>query len=350
MSSIFEEINNLENEEWDYYQRTSEFQNKTIDNWNLKENHKAFIEDFLKLSGKMDINVSFENVLDDFERSTHTNNVFFLGCLFYKKLDFKNKIKFTRNDRDEFHFIWFLTSLVHDFGYKIEKNKDKYKKITEDIESFKKYFDIDNDLLKKSTNDYSNNMKELIKNINNYYSDRYNGKRVDGSLAEGKIDHGIASGLILYNSLVENRKKMKKQYGENDKKHNLYWGDDLDKFYEISAYSIAVHNIRRKNNDLKFSIEKDGFIFLFWLTDTIEPTKNFDCCNAQYVLENIIIEFTDNKKGFTIKNKKGSELDFTEYKKNIKNLEHFLNIKINTEEKDEIVLSWCLDTTNQWNQ
>lgn len=339
MSSIFEEINDLANEEWDYYKITSEYPNRKINNWNVKENHKTFIEDFLKLSGKMDINVSFDNILKDFERSIHTNSVFFLGSLLYKKLDFKNKIKFTRDGRDEFHFIWFLTSLVHDFGYKIEKNKKDYKEITEDIESFKKHFFIKIDLTKQSVSNYSKNMKKLIADIPDYYKKRYNGIRNDGSLTEGKIDHGIASGLILYNSLVKNRKKMKKQYGENDKKYNLYWGDELDKFYKDSAYSIAVHNIRRENNDLQFSIEEDGFLFLFWLADTIEPTKNFDCCNPQYVLENILIEF-HNKKSFTIKNKENSELDFTSYKKNIKNLESFLGIKVNTEVKDEIILSW----------
>jgi len=345
MSNIFEEINNLQDEDWDYYIRTSEFPNKKIDDWTAKEDHKAFIENFLKLSGKIAINDSFKNVLDDFERSTHTNSVFFLGSLLYKKLDFKNKIKFTRNDgNDEFHFIWFITSLIHDFGYRIEKKKkDDYKEITEDIESFKKYFfkdSIDIDLLKQPVEIYSKNMQELINGIGSYYSDRYNGKRNDGALTEGKIDHGIASGLILYNSLVENRKKMKGQYGEIDTKHNLYWGDDLDVFYKDSAYSIAVHNIRRKCRDLMFSIEEDAFLFLFWLADTIEPTKNFDCCNPQYVLENIIIEFHGDKKGFTIKNKEGSELDFTKYKKNIENLACFLDIKVNTEVKDKIVLSW----------
>lgn len=341
MSSILEEINNLKNEEWDYYKRTSEFPNKTIDNWNIKENHKAFIDDFLRLSGKMDINVSFENILDDFERSTHTNSVFFLGSLLYKKLDFKDKVKFTRKDgNDEFHFIWFITSLIHDFGYKIEKNKQNYKDITENIESFKNDFEIEKetDLTKQPSNKYSENMKKLIGDIDEYYKKRFDG--TIGRDKNGKIDHGIASGLILYDSLVKNRKKMKEQYGENDTKHNLYWGDDLDEFYEVSAYSIAVHNIRRECNDLKFTIEEDAFLFLFWLSDTIEPNKSFDCCNPQYVLENIIIEFHDDKKGFTIKNKESSELDFTAYKKNIKNLECFLDIKADTEVKDKIVLFW----------
>jgi len=337
MLSILEEINNLKDEEWDYYNRTSEFPNQKINNWNIKEKHKKFIDNFLRLSGKMDINISFENILDNFERNIHTNSVFFLGCLFYKELGFQDKISFIRDDRDEFHFIWFLTSLIHDFGYKIEKNKEKYDGITEDIESFKKYFSINNDLLKESLNSSSENMQKLIADINEYYKKRFNGSI--GRDRNGKIDHGIASGLILYNSLVKNRKKMKEQHGDIDEKHNLYWGDELDEFYKISAYSIAVHNIRREDNDLKFSIEENPFLFLFWLTDTIEPTKCFNCCNPQYVLENIIIKFHDNKKGFTIKNKENSELDFTKYKKNIEDLIKFLDINVKTDNIKEFVLS-----------
>jgi hypothetical protein len=289
----------------------------------------------------MDINISFGNILNNFERAIHTNSVFFLGCLFYKELDFNDKISFTRDGRDEFHFIWFLTSLIHDFGYEIEKNKKAYDKITEDIESFKKYFSIYYDLLKQPLYNYSKNMKKLVSDIDEYYKKRFNG--TIGRDRNGKIDHGIASGLILYNSLVKNRKNrknMKEQHGEIHEKYNLYWGDDLDKFYEISALSIAVHNIRRKNDDLKFSIEEDAFLFLFWLVDTIEPTKCFNCCNPQYVIENITIKFHDNKKGFTIKNKEESKLDFTKYKKNIEGLTNFLNIKINTDNLNEFVLSW----------
>lgn len=336
MASLFEEINSLEN--WNYYTRENEFQIETIDNWNLDNKHKKFIEDFLKLSGKIEIINFFQIELDKFERTTHTNSVFFLGCLFYEKLSFKNKINFKREERDEFSFIWFLTSLIHDFGYDIENNKKRYEKVTKNIESLKKHFYIEEDLLKQPLDTYSKNMKELIDYIPEYYEKRFDG--TIGRDKNGKIDHGIASGLILYNSLVKNRKDKKDKYGEIDTNHNLYWGEDLDLFYATSSYSIAIHNIRSKNKDLKFSIEDDPFLFLLWIADTLEPTKCFECCNPQYVLENIVIEFNSNQNGFTIKNKQNSELDFSKYKKNIEGLTNFLNIKTNTDNINEFVLSW----------
>lgn len=336
MASLFEEINNLEN--WNYYTRENKFQIETIDNWNLDKKHKNFIENFLKLSGKIEIISFFHIELDKFTRATHTNSVFFLGCLFYEKLGFKDKINFKREERDEFNFIWFLTSLIHDFGYDIENNRKRYEKVTKNIESLKKDFDIKEDLLKQPLDSYSKNMKELIDYIPEYYEKRFDG--TIGRDKNGKIDHGIASGLILYNSLVKNRKDKKDKYGEIDIKHNLYWGEDLDLFYATSSYSIAIHNIRSKNQDLKFSIKDDPFLFLLWIADTLEPTKCFECCNPQYVLENIDIEFNSNKNGFTIKNKQNSELDFSKYKKNIKGLTNFLNIKTNIENINEFVLSW----------
>lgn len=224
---------------------------------------------------------------------------------------------------------------MHDFAYEIEKNKKNYSTITNDIQSFIVYFKITENLLDQPIDNFSDNTRELIDEISLYYTKRFNGdeKRL------GKIDHGIASGLILYDALVKNRVKQKDKYGIDDTKYNLYWGDDLDEFYATSAYSIAIHNIRSGNKELKFSIDDNPFLFLFWLADTIEPTKCFDCYNPQYVLENIIIEFYSDKKSFTLKNKQGSELDFTKYQKKIEDLINFLIIEI-TKNEDKYNISY----------
>lgn len=335
MASLLEEINILDN--WDYYERKDEFciDAKIVD-WNSHSKHKEFIKEFLKISGKEEIVKFFRIDLEKFERLSHTNSVFFLGCLFYEKLDLKNKINFRSENRDEFHFIWFLTSLMHDFGYEIEKNKNNYSTITDNIQSLIDYFDMAENLLGQPIDRFSDNTRELINEISPYYTKRFNGdeKRL------GKIDHGIAAGLILYDALVKNRIEKKDRYGIDDTNHNLYWGDDLDKFYATSAYCIAVHNIRSENKELKFSIDDNPFLFLFWLVDTLEPTKCFDCCNPQYVLENIIIEFHNDKKSFTLKNKQGSKLDFTKYTKVIEGLKKFLIIEVNTEIGNECKISY----------
>ncbi|NOQ29986.1 MAG: hypothetical protein GQ570_02560 [Helicobacteraceae bacterium] len=342
MTSLLEKINTLN--DYDDYKK-EESKSPKIDDWNNQTQHKNFIEYFLESSGKASIVKEFFQIdLNNFERATHTNSVFFVGTLLYKNLNFKDKIKFTRNEINEFYFIWFLTSLVHDFGDDIEKNKDNYPKVTSEIKSLKEMLNINtNDLLQQPLDKYSENMKKLIKHISPYYKERFEGKQ--GSSSNGKIDHGIASGLILYDGLVKNREKKEEEYGEIQKLDNnssIYWAKELEKFYAYASYSIAIHNIRYPENSLKFSIEEDPFLFLFWLADTIEPIKSFQTeeCLPSYILENIIIEFHNNKKGFTIKNNKDSKLDFSEYKNKIYNLIKFLKIDINTKKKNIIKLSW----------
>jgi len=331
MKSFLKEITSLE--EWDYYKRTDEFKLKQIENWCCQHEHKDFIKNYLKLSGKIKIIKFFKIEFEQFTRAIHTNGVFFLGSLFYEKLDFKNKINFTRDGRDEFYFMWFLSSLVHDFRHDMEKRQNEDKKLTNDIDSFITEFDVENNLLKKPINNYSKNMKELIAFIPEYYERRIDGK--EGRSNESRIDHGITSGLILYDSLVKNRKEKQEEHGDIDTKHNLYWGDELDKFYAIAAHSIAVHNMRKE--DLKFSITEEPFLFLFMLADTIEPSKYFKCANPKEVLEDIAIEFHSKTK-FTITNLLKLELDFTEYAKRIENLQSFLKVKVDSEEKNKITI------------
>ena len=151
LPNLFKEINNLNN--CDYYAREAEFQITRVNNWNLDNEHKNFIETFLKLSGKIEIINFFKIDLDRFTRFAHTNSVFFLGCLFYEKLIFKDEINFIRDGRDEFHFIWFLTSLIHDFGDDIESNKDKYTIITNELSTLIKEFSIKKNLCDLPTDD-----------------------------------------------------------------------------------------------------------------------------------------------------------------------------------------------------
>lgn len=82
MASLLEEINILDH--WDYYERKVEphITDKIVD-WNCHFQHKNFIREFLKLSGKEEIINSFHIDVKNFEREIHTNSVFYLGCLFY---------------------------------------------------------------------------------------------------------------------------------------------------------------------------------------------------------------------------------------------------------------------------
>ena len=366
MKNILKHIDDLQ--AWDYYDR----ENKKIHNWDNNKEHIEFIENFLKISGKMDIQVAFENddfELKDFERLDHINSVFFLGCLFYEKTILKDHINFYRDDdkdkeKDEFYFIWFITSLIHDFGYHIEKYTlpKELNQLGSTIENFKKYIESKYnseyyDLLnEENKHQKSDNVKILLDNVPAYYKCRMEGKL--GRNCESKIDHGIASGLILFNVLKSIRIKKQKELEDDgitnniDTKTNLYWGNDLDKFYFIASSSIAVHNMRRVNpldrdyekqknlyskcdmdnlilNDdgiKKLSIHDDPFLFLLSIIDTIEPIKTFACIPPQDTLENICIDFKDNRT-IIVSKREGSDIDFKKLKDNISGLENWIDVE-----------------------
>ena len=371
MKSLLEHFNELAN--WDYYERSTEYPIENIYNWNNNQEHQRFIENFLKISGKSIVQNTFEKInnlkFEEFERLEHINSIFFLGCLLYQNTILNEKINFYRPDdpehkRDEFYFIWFLTSLVHDFGYYIEKNIPN--EVSSDIESLKSHIkgnsDKFYDLLSEKL-DISKNLKILLENVPKYYQARMDGKIGRGNTP--KIDHGIAAGLILYNTLKHIRIAKQtelRSFGVNndiDEKNDLYWGDDLDRLYLVAASGIVVHNMRRAESDSKLSIvyqdyemndlilEEDGirkisisddpFLLLFSLADTIEPTKTFDCVKPSYALENILITF---EHGNTIKicNKEGSNFDFEKLKKKVKGLDDWLDISLPDNNKNSITI------------
>lgn len=335
MQSIMQELNELK--EWDYYKRKEEDKLSGILDWNNTEQHREFIENFLKISGKMSVLNHFDFALESFERAIHTNSVFFLGCLFYNKLNLKDKISFIRKDgrEDEFHFIWFLTSLVHDFGYFVENNKEKPTEVTRDIQTIKRNIDLlayknDTSYLQEAYQQFSNEAKIIIDNIPRYHKKAFCGL-ASSCRGKSKIDHGIFAGIKLYDALVKNRAERKNQ--EQNENDGLYWEEDLNKFYAIASFSIAIHNIRRglikdeRVVDLRFSIDSEPFLVLFALADTIEPTKTFDCVEADYVLKNLLIGFQDNNT-IIIKNASNSKLDFSKLKKKVQDLENWLDVTV----------------------
>lgn len=149
---------------WDYYKRKNTIKHTPLDNWSCRVKHTEFIEEYLRIGKKEGVLSNFNFALKDFDRAIHTNTVFFLGCLFYDKLKLKNKIHFYRKDEhDEFYFIWFLTSLVHDFGYKVEENKDEFPEITEDIKTISvKYNLLDYEETAEAYNSFEEPTKKLL--------------------------------------------------------------------------------------------------------------------------------------------------------------------------------------------
>lgn len=345
MKNLFEYFEMLEPQAWDYYatrdkQNTQESLSQKF-NWNNVEDHSEFIKEYLKIAGKQEVIQKFKikNIPFNFERYAHTNSVFFLGCVLYKALNLKEKIEFYREDgHDEFFFIWFLSSLVHDFGYQIEncsiKTNDLSKKVTNDIESFKSFFGIENDLLSAQYS-LEPNTKILLDNVPAYFEARKNGK-ISRDKSK-KIDHGIAAGLLLFDSLVKNRVEREKK-----KVHDgLYWGKELEIFYAIASSSIATHNMRRGTSEAglrdlningdnghvtKLSIDRDPFAFLFALSDTLEPLKIYDSCfNNKTILESICISIEENEIIFENIN---TGLNFELFIKNAESLQSWADVLI----------------------
>lgn len=352
MKSIYEHIQDLKIEEWDYYFPNEEILN--IQNWSDNDEHKEFIKKYLQRGQKEEVLKHFNFSLQDFKREAHTNSVFFLGCVFYKELNFP--INFKREDgHDEFYFIWFLTSLVHDFGYQIENcssiKTDLSQKITNDINSFKSFYKIDseNDLL-NTKYPLEPNTEILIDHVPKYFEARKDGKLSRDS--SGKIDHGIAAGLLLFDSLLKNRSEREKLNSEKEKNRQktdgLFWGVELEAFYAIASSTIATHNMRRgsekinetlnkykmekliingkEENIKKLSFDEDSFAFLFALADTLEPLKSYNnCFDRKDILKSITFEIKDHQVTFENKN---PELDFKPFIKSVESLKNWLDVDI----------------------
>ncbi len=335
MISLLEHIKDLELHEWQYYTKDGKSTNPFLDN-----SYDTFISNYLSDGWKQSILKKFEFTIGK-DREIHTISVFFLGCLFYKNLDFE-QLNFKRDDgEDQFYFIWFLASLMHDYSYEYEKHYCKYKDKFNDIDSFIKYITNKQSFEHNFLTDYSTTQNQekiflLHNNIANYFKYRYN--------EHCKIDHGITAGILLYDSLVSNRLQQEK---ENNPDNNRYWGKELDLFYWIASNAIATHNIwkpKKEDTDTKTKYIKYGmtnltdgsvfpisladspFLFLLGLVDTLDPVKTFDCVDPAYVLENILIEF-ENQHTIEIQNADDSKLDFSKLVKKVNELEKWLDIE-----------------------
>jgi hypothetical protein len=340
LKSILKEIEALKR--WDYYERKEEYKLDKVKDWNDENEHKKFIEDFLRISGKDVVLNHFSINLEQLSRKIHTNSVFFLGCLFYEKLNIDDLLNFQREDgNQEFNFIWFLSALIHDFYHDKERKLEEFTEINEDIKSIEVINDLLEYIEKNQLVQENKKIKNLFEVIPNYFKYRFN---------DGKIDHGIFTGIKLFDSLEKNRKERKEQVANGVENGVLYWGDDLISIYAQASLSITMHNIwsSGKKDEIKekyrkfgleslitgetkifpISIKDNPLLFLLGLVDTIEPIKTFNCVTPQYVLENIMISFNKKQNQITIKNKKNSGLDFEKLKENINGLNEWLDIKI----------------------
>ncbi len=326
--------------------------NYLFEDFDNEENHKKFIKETFDKFHKEELLKS--DVLDytscrfdinNMSRIIHTNNVFLLGYSIYNNLNvdeyFNNEYFDKYNKKEEqFKLIWFLSAIIHDFLFDIENEKGEknYEDINGDIETLLNKFNIDNKLYNNgylSVFAECNKVNKFYRILKNYYKYRY--------CYDDKIDHGIATGIVLFDVLVKNRKKKQDQCA-----NKKYWKEGLNKIYAEACLYISAHNIWSPNSKEKEKTYKDyrlellvdteenenifpikfnemPYLFLLGLADTLEPTKNYNE-NASDVLKNINIDF--DKKSLTISKNKTSKLDFTKMTKKVRGLETWLAVEV----------------------
>ena len=288
---------------WSYYLENS----RVLENlWNRDQS--AFISEYFSIGNKYgllrDLFCKENDSEVKFERSEHTVSTFLLGILFYEKHrgiktainnmmeDIENRAKHSdpayhiETAQQCFLYLWFMTCLFHDLGYKYEKQGIPFAR-TNDIES--QYFPK----VEIPSPDMGYIPEQLSKNAKIYSS---KGLRRNGFRSRPCIDHGIAGGCILFKRMEELTNKNSAN-GSYAKQKDCYWGNCLlDNHILIAAWTIICHNIwcHRKNSpeadkymrlgleELLYDGEGERFIdmqkhpllFLLCMVDTIEPVKN----------------------------------------------------------------------------
>lgn len=345
MDSIFNVIKCIDVKDWYYYNQISgnEFDNP----FSGTINHVDFINKYFQRGGKKSVLEKFNMLNFSLERAPHTNSVFFLGIYIYNNTVFTNHIdnSLTLKGYNLFPFVWFLTALFHDFGYRYEKELQLYKQII-DIHSLKKELDITYDLL----NNYNRINKigeKLYKSIRNYfYYRRFNQNH------SNKIDHGILAGLFYYDALVKNRIEREKL----ETLETLYWGSDLNKIYAEVAAVIAVHNIwlpkkkdyieyKRFNLDEligheKISINDSPLFVLLAIVDTIDPVKAFlDESDNTYEINELLkqLKIKCNSNKIIFKKPTSFKYDFEKILGRANDLIGWIDVDVNfSDTKDEL--------------
>ena len=336
---------------------------------NLKKDKDLFISKFdINFETQLDytevFNVLFGNFYKEsifsneifnikkLSRSEHTYIVFLLGYLVYTKLEDSQKNYFKNNHyenpKKHFQLIWFLTSIVHDIFFDIEQKKEceEFKDLNYELDSVKNKFSIENCLL--SNLQYCAKLDKKFETflgiLGKYYKYRY--------CHDDRIDHGIVSGLVIFDLLVKHRIK---KFSTS----TSHWKEELDKLYFEAGLSIASHNIWSSDSKLKDKNYKDygleilvnsskksifpikfsemPFLFLLGLVDTIEPTKTFRNRSVFEILNSLDINVTKNY--LKLRNSKDSKLNFSELTKKVNGLENWLDVTLCIKQ-NEIKISW----------
>lgn len=264
-----------------------------------------------------------------------------------KKYEKNNGVKayFKKEEKGQgsiFESIWFLTSLMHDYGYFCSYN----------------YASLDDlDILELGHNIFDECKSKQVfrfkkKTYYNYYKNKYesNNKNELSKYIHDEIgDHGILAGMIIYDNVVSKNEpksikltgneclmvKFKLQNELKEEEKRIIYNGIESCFFEICK-AIIEHNIWNDGNfEIKFGeeykkISSDNPLdYLLSIADTIESTKkcflNIDCLMS--VLESIRIYSNDKIIRVTI-NQKSCRAITKKLENDIFCLENWVDVKI----------------------
>lgn len=330
MKSLYDLYKDLPREQWYYYEGHSEheFSNPFI----AGKNWEQFIRRYFNRAGKGEIFDESGVDLKKIRYPEHICSVHFLGIILYNRTGINKEFDLgtnTRVDYEFFPFLWFLTSLFHDNFYSLENSA--HAKI-HDLISFYKEYCIDHRLL-ECEESYLSKLSDLR---SEYFKYR---------LSKGKVDHGIAAGIVLYDKLYKIREKM-----ESILPKKYFWDESLISKYQMAADAVSIHNIwlpQNKKAELEYSksslqtlnnfdaiqLEEFPLFYLFGIVDTLEPLKAYNCAKEKYVLQNLLLEFSDNS--FILSNKVDSGLDFSIMKMKAESFDGWLALNIDPKKTDD---------------
>ena len=336
----------------------------------------------------------FDNLKDSqFEKGFHSLVLYTLGVKMYEQFGifFKEKLdtlpnvnNSMKNHKEKywFEYIWRLASFYHDVMTKYEKTSHSIPCVFcpfLTVENYLKYycnFNIqytvfsDYWCLKKIIKDYSRSNK--LFNHKNIYNEEIVNRYFRKRLGKNNLDHGILSGYVFYNQLVNNYlKKSNNQHIKNYKDGSFDIKNEYNKIikyrpvhlslFKYIADAIITHNIwhykpeekeeyslwglEMLSSNNKLSIKKNPLAFMLGLLDTIEPTKYFSTIKPFEVLSSIDIECSKTDDGYfkivLSKPTNSNTIDFDDwYNHKLKDMTCWLDLAVVlSDNKDSITIT-----------
>lgn len=332
-------------------------------NGDAHQNCREFINKHFRNGGKaVALRIPFDKEYEKEGKHEHTVVLYLLGLLFQEAFfsEIKKDLDMLRinttgwYNRYDYMYTWYLTCLYHDTASCVEEAEGQT-------------FPCCNHCIVRGKNPYTNKTvfrqkkprysKETIKNYCFY------------RISNGKRDHGIHGGMMLYNKLCSNFKQMTRDHKWEDNSVCMRNGlslrrEHLDHFAYV-ADAIICHNMwtvqetdvkgvekykKYRLDELiihsevdKLSINEYPLQFMLCLLDTIEPVKRFEQLTAQEVLENISIEQLDGGIQIAWTEKIKQQPEFWKWIENISTVKDWMQVDVSSCRQED---TWCYVTIN----